>query len=220
MNTEEMGLFDSTFGEMGNIEDVRTEDFETVSQMMARLGYSYMSSRQAQNSPKIDVPWSHSPDQLAKDIESSLADGNDVVYFNVEHDAFEVKILSLERTGDEKIQINAIVIEEGDVIESYSYEYDSNSFEDVGSMLGQFTSGMWHEDEKTKNTMLPISLNALGITKGQKYVPNEGYQTTMQFNFVSNYGWWFHNDMFIPLPFNMTLPQEFIANLRKANAKV
>lgn len=193
---------------------------EEIDSLMGKMGYKRFLSwsgtfKQMPTSPTGERDNNALAEKTAKKIEASLQRGNDVVYIGWEDwSLYETRIISVECPNLVNLKIQMGIFEEGELVDDYVSGY--NTEQPLDGVAGFFDNWMPEAEGDT----LGLALNALGFRKGEGYETGKGYQEIIRFISDDKPQMWYHNDSYIPRPFNTSIPESFQQKLRKYNVKV
>jgi len=191
---------------------------EEIDSLMGKMGYKRFLSwsgtyKMMPTSPTGERDNNALAEKTAKKIEASLQRGNEVVYIGFEDwSLYETRIISVECPKLVNLKIQMGIFEEGELVDDYESGYDTAE----AGINGFFDNWMPEAEGDT----LGLALTALGIRKGESYETGKGYEKTLTFVSDSKPQMWYHNDAYIPRPFNTSIPKSFQQKLRKYNVKV
>ncbi len=219
-----MEVLDTSLEDLAlNPEDevVLHDRFNEMENLMKKMGYSRILSfsGQQRKMPKSPFPMK-SPvteaEMLAQTLEESLENGNEVVYLSFDDwDFFEARMTSVELTGKHGIKnlnLRSAIFEEGEIIEKYDLAAQPAGVKN--NLPNDYVMVADSDDD------YGMALNALGIKQFQQYGIGKGYASAFRFSFEDKIQMWFHNECFIPIPFNCDIPSIFVKNIRQSNVKV
>ena len=222
-----MEVLENALAEINEVEGmtgVRTW-IEEIDSLMGKMGYKRFLSwsgtyKMMPTSPTGERDNNALAEKTAKKIEASLQRGNDVVYIGWEDwSLYETRIISVECPNLVNLKIQMGIFEEGELVDDnvsgYDTAEDKESFFRYG--LKPFL-GNWMPE--TEGNTVELALNALGLRKGEGYETGKGYQEIIRFISEDKPQMWYHNDAYIPRPFNTSIPESFQQKLRKYNVKV
>jgi len=226
MDIEQMEVLENALAEINEAEGmtgVRTW-IEEIDSLMGKMGYKRFLSwsgtyKRMPTSPNVNNNV-RLAGETAKKIEASLQRGNDVVYIGWEDwSLYETRIISVECPNLVNLKIQMGIFEEGELVDDnvsgYDTEEDKESFFRYG--LKAFLDNWMPEAE---GNTVELALNALGLRKGEGYETGKGYQEIIRFISDDKPQMWYHNDAYIPRPFNTSIPESFQQKLRNYNVKV
>ena len=196
---------------------------EEIDSLMGKMGYKRFLSwsgtyKMMPTSPTGERDNNALAEKTAKKIEASLQRGNDVVCIRWEDwSLYETRIISVECPNLVNLKIQMGIFEEGELVDDYVSGYETA--EDKESFF-RFDTGIKRFFDKAEGDTLGLALNALGLRKGEGYETGKGYQEIIRFISEDNPQMWYHNDAYIPRPFNTSIPESFQQKLRKYNVKV
>jgi hypothetical protein len=225
MDFDQMEVFDISFEELSTTTNRKEilgilKDIDTF---MSKMGYTPIyGTWPNEHIAEVMLRPSTNPFDnagaayLADRLWTSLEDGNDVVCISFDDlTFFEGRITSVEGINKGSLKITSTIFEEGEIIETYSHDDDKDIITEE-SIKQSFPN----EYNLVDGGSYGLALNALGIKKYEEYKVGGGYTDSLRFSFEGKPQMWFHNEMFIPMPFNCSLPVAFVKVLRQANAKV
>ncbi len=192
---------------------------EEIDSLMGKMGYKRFLSwsgtyKRMPTSPNVNNNL-RLAEETATKIETSLQRGNDVVYIGWEDwSLYETRIISVECPNLVNLKIQMGIFEEGELVDDYESGY--NTEHPAGGVAAFFDNWMPEAEGDT----LELALNALGLRKGEGYETGKGYQEIIRFISEDKPQMWYHNDAYIPRPFNTSIPESFQQKLRNYNVKV
>jgi len=217
-----MEVLSNALDEIGQAEGmtgVRT-GIEEIDSLMGKMGYKRFLSwsgtfKMMPTSPTGEKDSNALAEKTAKKIEASLERGNEVVYIGFEDwSLYETRIISVECPNLVNLKIQMGIFEEGELVDDYVSGHSTEN--PLDGVAGFFDN--WMPD--AEGDTLGLALNALGLRVGEGYKTGKGYQETIRFVSEIKPQMWYHNDVFIPRPFNTSIPEAFMNQLRKSNVKV
>jgi len=219
-----MEVLDTSLEDLAlNPEDevVLNDRLNEMESLMKKMGYSRILSFSGGERKMPKSPWPFpSPltqaEMLAEKLGESLENGNEVVYLSFDDwDFFEARMTSVELTGGygiKNLNLRSAIFEEGEVIEKYDLATQPAAVKN--NLPNDYVMVADSDDD------YGMALNALGIKQFQQYGTGKGYSDAFRFSFENKIQMWFHNECFIPIPFNCDIPSIFVKNIRQSNVKV